>query len=77
MGSKLTRFFEKCMLPEIIDPRIHRSMPIREPDYILAEQERKSKKPRHKVDNEECTERKEDVVKYYGLLSYIDNLWIS
>lgn len=38
MKPKLTRFFMECMLPEIVDPRVQRSMNIREPNYILEAQ---------------------------------------
>ena len=35
MEPKLTTFYMNCLLPEIIDSRIRRNMPIREPEYIL------------------------------------------
>ncbi|CAD6223518.1 GSCOCG00011754001-RA-CDS, partial [Cotesia congregata] len=35
MEIKLTRFFYDCLLPEIIDSKLARKMPIRNPDYIL------------------------------------------
>lgn len=35
MVEKLERFYMQCVLPEIIDPRHRRSMPIRNPEYIL------------------------------------------
>ncbi|EZA52507.1 hypothetical protein X777_08589 [Ooceraea biroi] len=31
----LTRFYYKCMLPEILDSRHNRQMPIRNPEYII------------------------------------------
>ena len=34
MFPKLKRFYMDCLLPEIIDPRHNRSMPIRNPNYI-------------------------------------------
>lgn len=44
MFSKLKRFYMECVLPEIIDPRLSRSMPIRNPPYILEAQEKSKKK---------------------------------
>ncbi|CAN7947615.1 unnamed protein product [Ixodes pacificus] len=35
MEPFLLRFYMECMLPEIADPREPRSMPLREPHYIL------------------------------------------
>lgn len=35
MEPYLSRFYENCLLPEIIDSRHNRNMPIREPGYIL------------------------------------------
>lgn len=32
---KLTSFYMDCVLPELIDPRATRNMPVREPSYIL------------------------------------------
>ena len=34
MEEKLNKFYEDCMLPEIIDSRYNRQQPIREPPYI-------------------------------------------
>ena len=34
MEEKLSKFYEDCMLPEIIDSRYNRQQPIREPPYI-------------------------------------------
>jgi len=34
----LENFYMNCLLPEIIDPRAPRGLPIREPDYIVEEQ---------------------------------------
>uniref|UniRef100_A0A1B6E5X2 Uncharacterized protein n=1 Tax=Clastoptera arizonana TaxID=38151 RepID=A0A1B6E5X2_9HEMI len=34
MFPKLERFYMDCLLPELIDPRHNRSMPIRNPSYI-------------------------------------------
>lgn len=44
MKEKLERFYMTCLLPEIIDPRKRRSLPIREPEYILLAQQKKEKK---------------------------------
>lgn len=35
MVSKLEKFYLNCLLPELVDPRKNRSMPIREPQYII------------------------------------------
>jgi len=35
MFPKLEKFFFNCLLPELVDPRHPRSMPIRNPSYIL------------------------------------------
>lgn len=35
MEPFLTRFYLQCLLPEIIDSRRNRSMPIREPEYVV------------------------------------------
>jgi len=34
MEDKLVRFYNDCILPEIVDPRRSRNMPIRNPPYI-------------------------------------------
>ena len=31
----LENFYMNCLLPEIVDPRAPRGLPIREPDYIV------------------------------------------
>lgn len=41
MENKLIKFYEQCILPEIIDPRRERRMPIRDPDYIIEAKKRK------------------------------------
>ena len=38
MVNKLKNFYFDCLLPEIIDPRYPRSMPIKNPTYILEAQ---------------------------------------
>ncbi|XP_039285250.1 uncharacterized protein LOC120351536 [Nilaparvata lugens] len=43
MKEKLETFYMKCLLPELIDPRQRRSLPIREPEYILLAQAKKQK----------------------------------
>ena len=44
MKEKLIKFYYDCLLPELIDPRYPRSLPIRNPDYIIeAEKLRASK----------------------------------
>src|SRR5580765_7149766 len=39
MLSQLKRFYEDCLVPEIIDSRAARNMPIREPQYVIEAQE--------------------------------------
>lgn len=36
MEYKLKRFYNECLLPELVDPRHSRHMPIREPNYIMS-----------------------------------------
>jgi len=43
MLSFLTRFYFECMLPEILDSRHNRNMPIRNPKYIIEAREKLSK----------------------------------
>jgi len=38
MFPSLEKFYINCLLPELIDPRVCRSMPIRNPTYILEAQ---------------------------------------
>ena len=38
------RFYKECLVPEIIDSRHNRNMPIREPEYILKAKEEKKKR---------------------------------
>ena len=35
MQDILEHFYINCLLPEIVDPRAPRGLPIREPDYVL------------------------------------------
>jgi hypothetical protein len=35
MEDVLEHFFLNCLLPEIVDPRAPRGLPVREPDYVL------------------------------------------
>lgn len=44
MLPKLEQFYFNCLLPEIIDPRRRRNMPIKEPEYILKAQGKKQQK---------------------------------
>lgn len=43
MEEKLTRFYKDCLLPEIIDPRKPRNMPIRNPSYIVEAQKKRKR----------------------------------
>lgn len=44
MEDKLVRFYMECVLPEIVDSRFKRNMPIRESDHTLQAQERRTLK---------------------------------
>ena len=47
MEPKLCRFYEQCMVPEIVDSRVARSMIIRELEYIQhAKKAAGAKKPK-------------------------------
>ncbi|XP_015118906.1 uncharacterized protein LOC107042383 [Diachasma alloeum] len=48
MEPKLIRFYEACVLPEIIDGRKSRGMPIRDPEYITQAKARKDKEAEEK-----------------------------
>ena len=54
MKKKLTTFYYDCLLPEILDPRITRSLPIRNPQYILDAIKLKEEK---KLQNNSINER--------------------
>lgn len=41
MVNKLVQFYEHCVLPELLDPRQERNMPIRDPEYIIEAKRRK------------------------------------
>ncbi|KYN14507.1 hypothetical protein ALC57_13287, partial [Trachymyrmex cornetzi] len=41
MVNKLVQFYEQCVLPELLDPRQERHMPIRDPEYIIEAKRRK------------------------------------
>lgn len=44
MEEKLHSFYHNCLLPEIIDPRHTRSMPIKNPDYITEAQKQREER---------------------------------
>lgn len=44
MLPQLKRFYEDCLVPEIIDSRVARNMSIREPQYVIEAQEAARKK---------------------------------
>uniref|UniRef100_A0A1B6L6J1 Uncharacterized protein n=1 Tax=Graphocephala atropunctata TaxID=36148 RepID=A0A1B6L6J1_9HEMI len=50
MEDKLHRFYFNCVLPEMIDPRHSRSMPIRNPKYVL-EARKKLEESKRKKEN--------------------------
>lgn len=44
METKIKNFYLDCLLPELIDPRHTRKMPIRDPDYVIEAIEQKKSK---------------------------------
>lgn len=44
MKCKLIKFYEDCVLPELLDPRRERNMPIRDPEYIIEAKRQKIEK---------------------------------
>lgn len=45
MAEALKKFYHDCLLPEILDSRHNRNMPLREPQYVIqAQEEQKQKK---------------------------------
>lgn len=44
MFNQLHSFYHDCMLPELVDPRFGRNMPIRDPSSVIAAQEELKKK---------------------------------
>ena len=57
MKSFLLRFYHECMLPEILNSRYNRNMPIRNPEYISkAMTEVKLKKKVGETDNKRKVE---------------------
>ncbi|CAG9134964.1 unnamed protein product [Plutella xylostella] len=55
MMPPLTNFFHNCLLPELVDPRIERSMPIKEPPFIIEaiknKKKTENKKKQHNNEN--------------------------
>lgn len=49
MENHLVRFYEDCLLPELVDPRHPRSMAIRDPPYIIQAQEKKKATKKRKI----------------------------
>ncbi|KAJ8685040.1 hypothetical protein QAD02_020833 [Eretmocerus hayati] len=49
MAEPLRKFYFDCLLPEIIDSRYNRSMPLREPDYVIEAQKVLREKNREKL----------------------------
>lgn len=52
----LKRFYNECMLPEILDSRHNRHMPIRNPRYILEAKEEAAKKNNNRKNRQNTTE---------------------
>lgn len=42
MEPKLLKFYYDCLLPELVDPRHTRNKPIRDPDYVIVRNNKKS-----------------------------------
>lgn len=57
----LTRFYNECMLPEILDSRHNRHMPIRNPNYIIVAKEKAAKKVVSQTNRRKITENKSDI----------------
>ena len=63
MEPKLVQFYVECMLPELIDSRHNRCMPIRKPQFILAERAKEKaksleKRKRSSFENSETSIRR-------------------
>lgn len=58
MESKLIRFYFDCVLPELVDPRISRSMPIRDPPYVIKAMKEKEKMVSEKTERMEKEKKK-------------------
>ena len=54
MVDVLTRFYYECMLPEILDSRHNRHMPIRDSKYITDTKEQAHRKKNSNVQQKEC-----------------------
>ncbi|XP_036150394.1 uncharacterized protein LOC118648181 isoform X2 [Monomorium pharaonis] len=64
MLPALLRFYNECMLPEILDSRHNRHMPIRNPTYILEAQAEAAKKIHIRTENiPQNTIQNEDILK--------------
>lgn len=48
MEKKLKDFYMDCILPELVDPRYPRKIPIRNPQYITEAVRKKMKKSKRK-----------------------------
>lgn len=56
MKPKLVAFYQDCILPEIIDGRFPRNLPIRDPTYITDAQLKKQKKKHNSPEEDENKE---------------------
>ena len=61
MEPLLSRFYMKCMLPEIVDSRRNRNMPIRDPEYILQAKNDLKRKREQKSTSIQDKERKKKI----------------
>lgn len=53
MVRQLVQFYEDCVLPELLDPRWERNMPIRDPEYIIEAKKRKIIE-KERIDKQMC-----------------------
>lgn len=57
----LTRFYYDCMLPEILDSRHNRHMPIRNPRYIIEAQQEAAEKTINRKSHRLCNMKDENI----------------
>ena len=54
MKAKLTKFYNDCFLIELINPCYPKSLPIRNPDYIIKVDKIRSKQVQNKIAKNTC-----------------------
>ena len=52
MEPILSRFYDNCLLPEILDSTYCRNMPIRDPEYILDAAKKRKTLDQERLDND-------------------------